>query len=139
MIQLKGATSIAQALKVMVDASAFSMADASRLTALIQNMNSDDSQETGAPDPAVYENQSGSIISTLESLMDKAKDELDDARKKETDSMNAYEMLKQSIEDAIKFADKDMSKAKKELAESGEGKATAEGDLDSPRKPWLQT
>merc|ERR1719265_1889757 len=48
--------------------------------------------------------------------------------------MNAYEMLKQSIEDATKFAEKDMSKAKKELAASGESKATAEGDLDVTSK-----
>jgi chromosome segregation ATPase len=134
MLQLKGVASITQALNVMVQASVFSMADASRLTALVQSSNSDDAEDVGAPDPTVYENQSGGIIETLYSLLDKAKGQLDDARKTETESTYAFELLKQSLDDSIKFANKDMSNAKKELAEAGESKATAEGDLDVTSK-----
>merc|ERR1719450_1927498 len=43
-------------------------------------------------------------------------------------------MLKQSLTDEIRFANKDMDKAKKNLAASQEGKATAEGDLDATSK-----
>jgi hypothetical protein len=43
-------------------------------------------------------------------------------------------MLKQSLTDAIEFAEKDMDKAKKGLAESQEKKAVAEGDLDVASK-----
>merc|ERR1719150_913539 len=44
-------------------------------------------------------------------------------------SKNNYEMLKQSLEDDIRFANKDLDAAKKSLAASGETKATAQGDL----------
>ena len=42
--------------------------------------------------------------------------------------------MKQSLTDEIEFANKDMDKAKKGLAESQEGKATAEGDLAATSK-----
>jgi len=38
-------------------------------------------------------------------------------------------MLKQSLDDEIKFANKDMAEAKKSSAASAEAKATATGDL----------
>lgn len=136
MLQLRGSTSITQALKTMVEASMFSTADASRLTALVQtsDSSSDDSENMGAPDPTVYENQSGGIVETLNSLKDKAQDQLDAARKAETESLRAYELLKQSLEDSMKFDNKDMSAAKKNLGEAGEAKSTAEGDLEVTAK-----
>merc|ERR1719453_2583749 len=115
----------------MVQASAFSAADASRLTALVQNsVQSDESDmDVGAPDVAKYENHSGDIIATLQGLLDKAQGQLDDARKTETSSRMNYEMMKQSLEDAIKYANKDMDGAKKARGAAAETKATAEGDL----------
>merc|ERR1719421_2128182 len=83
----------------------------------------------GAPDPAVYKGHSGSIIETLESLLEKAESELSDARKAETQAQHEYELLKQSLEDEIKFGTADMDKAKKGLAEATEAKAVAEGAL----------
>ena len=49
MLQLKSATSVADALKVMVQASVLSSADASRLTALVQSDDSDADSSFGAP------------------------------------------------------------------------------------------
>merc|ERR1719258_389719 len=49
--------------------------------------------------------------------------------KTETKSVQAYEMLASSLKDEIKYGNADMSKAKSNLAASGEAKATAEGDL----------
>jgi len=43
-------------------------------------------------------------------------------------------MLKQSLEDAMKFAEEDMAKAKAGIAESAQIKASAEGDLDVTSK-----
>merc|ERR1719199_563868 len=72
MLQLKTATSLTDALAVMVQASALSSADASRLTALVQTENSDsDEQEPGAPASAVYEGHADGIIGTLEGLTEK--------------------------------------------------------------------
>ena len=59
----------------------------------------------------------------------KAEGELADARKAEQTAKHNYEMLKQSLEDDITNANKDLDAAKKSLAGSAENKATAQGDL----------
>ncbi|CAK0885511.1 unnamed protein product [Prorocentrum cordatum] len=78
---------------------------------------------------AVYEGHSGGIVDVLQSLLDKAQEQLDGARKTETADTHNFEMLKQSLEDSIKFGNKDLDDAKKGIAASGQAKATAEGDL----------
>lgn len=84
MMQIKSAKNLADAFKVMVQASVFSSADASRLTALVQSSSTDDDDDSsmGAPDAAVYESHSGSIVDTLQGLLDKAQGQLGDAQKK---------------------------------------------------------
>jgi chromosome segregation ATPase len=138
MLQLKSASSLTDALNVMVQASVFSSADASRLTALVQTQqeSADDDSDAapGAPAAAVYEGHSDGIIGTLEGLTEKAESQLDKARKTETSSLHNFEMLKQSLTDEIEFAGKDMDKAKKGLAESQKKKSIAEGDLDVTSK-----
>jgi len=54
MMQLKTATSLAEALTIMVKASAISTADATKLTALVQTQSDDSDSVTGAPEAAVY-------------------------------------------------------------------------------------
>jgi len=135
MLQMKSASSLTDALKVMVQASALSSADATRLTAMVQTENTeDDEQEPGAPASAVYEGHSDGIIGTLEGLNEKAQGQLDEARKTETTNLHNFEMLKQSLTDSIEFANTDMDKAKKALSESQEKKAQAEGDLQATQK-----
>merc|ERR1719453_729821 len=118
----------------MVQASGFSSADASRLTALVQTDQGDADEAAGAPAAAVYEGHSDGIIGVLEGLTEKADGQLEKARKAENTAIQNYNMLKQSLTDEIKFANKDMDKAKKNLAASQEGKATATGDLDVTSK-----
>merc|ERR550514_2183423 len=110
--------------------------DAAKLTALVQSANQDDdsSDSIGAPDAAAYENHSGNIIDVLEGLNDKAKEQLDSARKAETNSRNNFEMLKQSLTDEVKFGGKELDQAKKDMATTKEAKATAEGDLTATSK-----
>merc|ERR1719444_471334 len=134
MLQLKSAGSVAEAFAVMVQASMISSDDASRLTALVQTSEDSNDADMGAPAAAVYESKSGGIVSTLEGLTEKAEGQLDKARKTEATSTQNYQMLKQSLTDEIKFANKDMDKAKKDLASSQESKATAEGDLEATSK-----
>merc|ERR1719389_729703 len=114
----------------MVQASVFSSADASRLSALVQTEQADSDSDTGAPAAAVYEGHSDGIIGVLEGLTEKAEAQLDKARKTETTAAQNYEMLKQSLTDEIAFANKDMDKAKKGLSENQEKKAVATGDLE---------
>merc|ERR1719201_853102 len=132
MMQLKSASNLEQALDVMVRASAISQADSSRLTALVQTQ-SDDS-DMGAPDAEVYESKSGGIVDTLNGLLEKAQGQLDSATKAETAAKNKFDLLKQSLLDEIKYANKDMDETKKALAEAGEIKAAAEGDLAVTQK-----
>jgi chromosome segregation ATPase len=127
MMQLQRAGSVVQALSVMVQATAISSADAEKLTSLLQN--SGESDEPGAPAAAVYKSHSGGIVETLTELLEKAEGQLDEARKTETKNIQAYEMLASSLKDEIKYATKDMDKAKKDLGAAEEAKATAEGDL----------
>merc|ERR1719305_1670445 len=118
----------------MVQASVFSSADASRLTAFVQNTQDSDDEALGAPDPSAYKGHSDGIIGTLDGLLEKAETQLAKAQKTEQTSLNNYEMLKQSLKDEIEFANKDMDAAKKSLAESQESKASAEGDLTATNK-----
>jgi hypothetical protein len=83
----------------------------------------------GAPAAAVYEGHSDGIIETLGDLLEKAQAQLTESQKAESSALHNFNMLKQSLEDSIKFAKADRSDTKKSLAEAGEKKATAEGDL----------
>merc|ERR1719160_2068402 len=130
MVQLQSATSVAQALAVMVEATSLSSADASKLTALLQNSQDSEDESLGAPAAQVYKNKSGGIIETMQDLYEKGEAQLEEARKTETKNIQAYQMLAQSLKDEIKYANQDLDKAKKALAKSAEAKAAAEGDLE---------
>jgi len=132
LLQAKNVDSVAEAVAVMLQASVIGQADAAKLSAFVQQSAED--SDLGAPAASVYEGHAGNIVDTLESLLEKAETQLSDARKKETTNKHNFEMLKQSLEDEIKFADKDMSEAKGSLGASGEKKAKAAGDLEVTSK-----
>jgi hypothetical protein len=132
--QFQKGTSVIEALKVMVEAQSLSTADGSKLSALIQSTQTSDDEDTGAPAAPTYENQSGGILDVLNDLLEKSQGELEKARNQEKTDIQNFEMLKQSLEDEIKFANKEKSEAHTSKTESEEGKATAEGDLDVTTK-----
>merc|ERR1719210_368786 len=136
MLQLKSASSIAQVLGIMVQASMLSTADASKLTALVQTSHQadDGDADINAPDPAVYKSHSGDILATLQGLFEKAEAQLADLRKTETTNVNNFQMLRQSIEDELTYGNKELVEAKEGLAAATEKKATAEGDLAATAK-----
>merc|ERR1719199_2430979 len=125
MMQLKGVQTITQTLAIMVEATSLNSADASRLSSFLQNTqeSEDGSDSLGAPAAAVYKGQSGGIIETMQDLYEKAEAQLEEARKTETKSLQAFQMLAQSLKDEIKYGQKDLDKSKKNLAASGEAKA----------------
>jgi hypothetical protein len=127
MLQMRNVNSIADALKVMVEASALNSDDASKLTALVQSSQTSEDSDEGAPDAAVYESKSGNIVETLQGLQDKAETQLDEARKKESTSAHNFDMLKQSLTDSIKFANEDMAAAKQARNEAEEKKKWCRG------------
>jgi len=132
MLEINKAGSVTEALSMMVQAESLNQDDGAKLTALIQANNAEDDQ--GAPDPATYENQSGGILDTMNGLLEKAQTNLDNARNTETANIQAYEMLKQGLEDEVKFANKEKTEAQQSKSASEEKKATAEGDLEITTK-----
>merc|ERR1719281_1006639 len=115
----------------MVQAQSLSAADGKTLTAMIQSLQSDDDdQPMGAPDPTVFQSSSGGVLGVLNDVLEKAQQQLEEARQKEKADLQNFEMLKQSLTDEIKFGNKEMSEAQKSKSESEEAKATATGDLE---------
>mmetsp|Transcript_104518 Transcript_104518/g.164945 ORF Transcript_104518/g.164945 Transcript_104518/m.164945 type:complete len:678 (-) Transcript_104518:46-2079(-) len=127
MMQLKSAANVAEALGIMVEAASLNSASAAKLTAFVQDSQQD--EDPGAPAAAVYQSHSSGIVGTLQDLFEKAESQLEKARATETNNVQAYQMLAQSLKDEIKYGTKDMDKAKKDLGASAETKAVAEGDL----------
>ena len=129
MMQLKHSGNVVQALAAMVSAEAISSSDGKKLTALLQSDTDDD--DNNAPAAAVFENNpgGGNILDTLNGLLEKANTELEGARATEKSSLQNFEMLRMSLNDQVKFANKELDEAKKGKAQSEEYKGTAEGDL----------
>ena len=71
------------------------------------------------------------VMDTLNSLLEEACTQLDQARATETANVQNFEMLKQALTDEIKFANKEMSEAKTKKSEAEASKATAKGDLEA--------
>mmetsp|Transcript_6008 Transcript_6008/g.13933 ORF Transcript_6008/g.13933 Transcript_6008/m.13933 type:complete len:692 (-) Transcript_6008:116-2191(-) len=131
-IQARETSSFTAAMSALVSASFLSTADVEKLTSLAQTSEGDESDQ--APEAAVYESKSGNVVETLKGLADKAEAQLASARKEETTSLHNFEMTKQSLEDEIRFATKDLEEAKKNLAIASETKASATGDLETTSK-----
>merc|ERR1719456_2162622 len=117
MLQLQSAGNVVDALKVLVSGEGMSSADATRLTALVQSSSQEDDSDAdvGAPDPAYYKSHSGDIVATLEGLLEKARAELDAARKQETADLHNFELMQQGLKDEIKFGEKELAEAKADL------------------------
>jgi len=136
MMQVKSASNLAQALDAMLQASVIGSSDVTKLNAFIQDSQkaADSDDDAGAPAGAVYQSQSGNIIDLLGDLSEKADGQLDASRKKEVAAAHNYAMLKQSLNDEISFAKKEMDEAKKGIAASAEKKTTSAGDLEVTSK-----
>merc|ERR1719329_150069 len=133
-IDSRNTGALLQALGAVVDAAGFQSSDKNRLVALVQNQNSDDDGELGAPAASVQEEKAGGIVDVLADMKDKAEGELSDLRKAESSAKHNFNMLKQSLEDQISADTTDLKQEKSSLAAAEEGKATAEGDLSVTKK-----
>mmetsp|Transcript_28550 Transcript_28550/g.51693 ORF Transcript_28550/g.51693 Transcript_28550/m.51693 type:complete len:671 (+) Transcript_28550:126-2138(+) len=126
-IQVNRATNVLQAVQAMMDASMIRSEDAKTLTSFLQGRNQDADMQPAAP-PA-YEGVSGGIMSMLEDMMDKSKDELSELRKKETSAKNSFALVVQSLKDEIKYGKEDVAKNMKIQGAQNSVKADAEKDL----------
>jgi DNA repair exonuclease SbcCD ATPase subunit len=77
----------------------------------------------------VYENHSGGIIETLEEMKDKAEASLNSLRRDEMKAKHAYQMIKQSLDDAVTVLEKEIREANASKSSAAERLAKAQGDL----------
>merc|ERR1719258_768311 len=137
---IQGKTSmdkVMNALDAVIMSAGVNAADKTKVQALLQSTQGDEDlefQPAGAPDPAAYKSQSGGILSVLEDMLEKAKAELATAQKAEMNAAFDFKMLKQKIEDAVAFGEKQLAETKSAKAAAEEAKATAEGELETAAK-----
>jgi len=122
-------TTLLQSIGDVVDAAGVSSSDRQKLLAFAQSGQSSEESELGAPAGATYASQSSDIVNVLESLNDKAQDELAAARKVESDSKHNFNMMRQSLQDQMAADTKDMNAQKKAKEDAEDEKAKTEGDL----------
>jgi chromosome segregation ATPase len=126
-----------QALSSIVDAASFDSAGKQKLMALVQSSQgseSEEDQEPGAPAATVYKSHSADLLDLLEDLKEKAEEDLAALRKAETNAKQNYEMLKQSLDDANKNGNKDLSDEKDLKKKAEEEKANDEKELGMTTK-----
>merc|ERR1719390_182847 len=102
--------------------------DKVKVQALLQAQSGDEDlslQPGGAPDPAAYKSKSGGIVATLEDMLEKAKAEHADAQKAEANAQFDFDMLKQKLEEAMAYGDKELAESKKAKAAAEEAKGVA--------------
>merc|ERR1719433_1454184 len=130
------AANLVKALSVVLDAAAFSSQDQSKLVALVQSQQSEDSDDLafGAPAGAAYKTHSSGILDVLEDLKEKAEGQLSDLRTAESNNRHNFQMLKQSLEDQLAADTKDMEDEKAGKASATESKVSAAADLDASSK-----
>jgi hypothetical protein len=133
LVQLKSTGNIVEALAVVVQGTAFNTADRKRLTSLVQTASlakADDAEDMdSAPDPYAYESHSGGVVEILQGILDRAEEQINAARTKETSEEGNFRVMAQTLNGEIAFSMKEIAEAKKERAESQEAGATAKGDL----------
>merc|ERR1719387_2431997 len=135
---------VSDALTAVVNAALVNSGDKAKVQALLQAQSAESEddlelQPAGAPDPAAYKSKSGGIVDTLEDMLEKAKGELADAQKAEMNSKFDYDMLKQKLEDAMKFGEKELGETKAAKAAAEEAKATGENDLAIAEKATAES
>lgn len=119
---LQSSDNVVDALQAMVSAeAAFSSKDKRALAALVQGVD--------APAARAYESKSGSILSVIADLKEKAEDERDEAQKGEMTAQHNFELKAQALNNLIKEGESDLAETKKAKAAGEEEKAASEGDL----------
>merc|ERR1719429_177426 len=128
------ASSLTDALTVMVHASLISHSDMTKLSALVQDSqtasDSSDDEALGAPAADVYGSHSGNIVETLQDLLEQAEAQLADARKKETNSVHEFQMLEQSLTDATQVETGELNDAHQAISASKGEKSALTQDLE---------
>lgn len=127
---------VIDALKELVTAAAIKSEDKKKLSALVQQAESEDDDflSRRAPKGKAYESHSGSIFDTLADLKEKAEGELNKLRKEEMNQKHSFEMLAQSLENELKHQRQHLSQEQQVKATAEEAMGKANADLAATRK-----
>jgi hypothetical protein len=123
--QLKNAIG---ALSAIVNAAWVDPAAAKKVQAFLEE---DDLSLAQQPQAAKYnyESKSGGIVSTIEDMQDKAEEQLQGLRKEEMTKKFNFELLQQSLTDAVANLEKTVTEATTAKGTAEESKAKAQQDL----------
>merc|ERR1719183_286771 len=123
---------MAGGLKKVVEASWVNEHQKAVLQSLLQT-NSEDSDEDLEFQPqgkvVAFESSSGGILDTIADMQGKAEESLSSTRKDEMEAAHAYAMIKQSLEDEIAVAKKQLSEATLTRSTTTEELNTAQASL----------
>ena len=119
------------ALSAIVNAAWVNPEDAKKINAFLQNGDDNELSLTQQPQAATYnyESKSGGIVATIEDMQDKAEEQLQGLRKDEMTKKFNFQMLAQSLNDAVTNLEKTVAEATASKSTAEETKAKAEGDL----------
>merc|ERR1719316_1980982 len=126
---------VATSLSKIVEASWVNEHDRSVVRSLLQTQDSDeDLSLQPQATTSSYSSQSGGIVDTLEDMREKAEESLSSTRKDEMEAAHAFALLKQSLEDEISVAKKQLSQATLQKSTTEEELHAAEEDLATTKK-----
>lgn len=119
---------VVKALSAIVESSWVDPKQASKVKAFLE---ADDELTLKQPQAVTkaYESKSGGIVETIQDMKDKASDNLNSLRREETAAKHSFEMLAQSLNDAIANLEKTIAEATSGKGATEEAKGKAEGDL----------
>merc|ERR1719379_2520496 len=123
---LQAGEKVSAALQTLVDASALNDMDKTKLQVLAQASAGDGSAQDGA--------EGGTIVEVMEDMLEKSEAQQADGQKAEMEAAHAYSLLKLSLEDMMKAAEKELAASKKQKAIASETQSTAEGDVERSKK-----
>jgi len=128
----KKLAALSGALSTVIEASWMPEASRSKMEAFMStSTEADEELSLHQPQASVkaYESKSGGIVETLEDMKDKAETALNNLRRDETKARHAFEMIHQSLSDAVSNLNKEIAEATANKASAGEKLAKAQGDL----------
>merc|ERR1719486_743433 len=128
-----------QAISKMIDAAWVTSGNKRNLKAFLQSQakaGEDDDLSISQPQATVtaYESKSGGIVEEIEEMKQKAEETLSDARQTEMKENHNYNMIAQSLNDAISLLKEKLSDAKSSKAASTEANGKAKAELTETKK-----
>merc|ERR1719453_486317 len=124
--------SVAGGLQKIVEASWVNSHQKQVLQSLLQSQSQSEDEDLSLQPQATsaaYSSQSSGILDTIADMQGKAEESLSSTRKDEMESQHSYAMLKQSLEDEIAVAKKQLGQATQQRATTEEELHTAEAAL----------